>query len=76
MLVGGADLAPGKRTVTQALRVMGLADRPGFGRYHLTDPTVANLIEQRYGNAVPLDEPVISPVSMFNSPLLVQVVAR
>ena len=27
-------LAPGKRTVTQALRVMGLADEPGFGRYH------------------------------------------
>src|SRR4029077_12869459 len=34
VLVGGAILAPGKRTVTQALRVMGLADRPGFGRYH------------------------------------------
>ena len=34
MLVAGAILAPGKRTVTQALRVMGLADRPGFGRYH------------------------------------------
>jgi len=27
-------LAPGKRTVTQALRVMGLSDDPGFGRYH------------------------------------------
>jgi len=34
VLVGGAVLAPGKRTVSQALRVMGLADRPGFGRYH------------------------------------------
>lgn len=34
VLAGGAVLAPGKRTVTQALRVMGLADRPGFGRYH------------------------------------------
>ncbi len=34
VLVAGAILAPGKRTVTQALRVMGLADRPGFGRYH------------------------------------------
>jgi hypothetical protein len=41
VLVAGAvlapgtwHLAPGKRTVTQALRVMGLADRPGFGRYH------------------------------------------
>ncbi len=34
VLVCGAILAPGKRTVTQALRVMGLADQPGFGRYH------------------------------------------
>ena len=32
VLVAGAVLAPGKRTVTQALRVMGLADQPGFGR--------------------------------------------
>lgn len=34
VLVAGAILSPGKRTVTQALRVMGLADQPGFGRYH------------------------------------------
>jgi hypothetical protein len=34
VLVAGAVLAPGKRTVTQALRVMGLADAPGFRRYH------------------------------------------
>ena len=34
LLVAGAVLAPGKRTVTQALRLMGLADQSGFGRYH------------------------------------------
>jgi hypothetical protein len=34
VLVAGAVLAPGKRTVTQILRVMGLADTPGFQRYH------------------------------------------
>jgi hypothetical protein len=34
VLVTGAVLAPGQRTVSAALRVMGLADRPGFGRYH------------------------------------------
>jgi DDE superfamily endonuclease len=34
VLVAGAVLAPGKRTVTQSLRVMGLAAEPGFGRYH------------------------------------------
>lgn len=34
VLVAGAVLAPGQRTLSAALRVMGLADRPGFGRYH------------------------------------------
>jgi hypothetical protein len=34
ILVAGAVLAPGKRTVTQALRVMGLAEAPDFRRYH------------------------------------------
>jgi hypothetical protein len=34
MLVAGAIVAPGQCTVSAALRVMGLADRPGFGRYH------------------------------------------
>ena len=34
VLVAGAVLAPGKRTVTQVLRVMGLADHVGFARYH------------------------------------------
>jgi len=34
VMVAGTVLAPGERTVTQALRVMGLADEPGFRRYH------------------------------------------
>ncbi len=34
VLVAGAALAPGKRTVTQVLRVMGLAEHGGFARYH------------------------------------------
>ena len=38
VLVGVVVLAPGKCTVTQARRVMGLADKPGFGRYHLIPP--------------------------------------
>jgi len=33
-LVMGALLAPGKGTVSQVLRVMGLADEPQFQRYH------------------------------------------
>jgi hypothetical protein len=34
VLVAGAVLAPGKRTVTQALRVMGLGEAPQARRYH------------------------------------------
>jgi hypothetical protein len=34
VLVAGTLLAPGKRTVTAALRVMGLAQSPRFERYH------------------------------------------
>lgn len=34
VLVAGAVLAPRKRTVSEALRVLGLAARPGFARYH------------------------------------------
>ena len=34
MLVAGTLLAPGKRTVTAALRVMGLAQERRFERYH------------------------------------------
>lgn len=35
--------------------------------FNLTDPAVQNVLKERYGNAVPLDETVISPMSMFNS---------
>jgi DDE superfamily endonuclease len=34
VLLAGTLLAPGKRTVTAALRVMGLAQSPRFERYH------------------------------------------
>ena len=34
VLVAGALLAPGRRTVTAALRVMGLDQAPGFAVYH------------------------------------------
>ena len=34
VLVGGALLAPGRRTVAAALRVMGLAEAAGFAVYH------------------------------------------
>lgn len=34
VLLVGVILAPGKRTVTSALRAVGLADETGFSKYH------------------------------------------
>ena len=42
--------------------------------FDLTDPEVKKIIIERYGNEIPLDETVISPVSMFNSNKLIKVV--
>ena len=38
--------------------------------FNLTDPAVRAKLRQRYGDNVPLNEPVISPVAMFRSNLL------
>ncbi len=44
--------------------------------FNLSDPVVSALMRQRYGTAVPLEETVISPVAMFNSPLLSAVASQ
>jgi uncharacterized protein YycO len=41
--------------------------------FNLSDPAVRAKMRERYGTKVPLDETVISPSSMFDSPLLVTV---
>jgi Orthopoxvirus protein of unknown function (DUF830). len=41
--------------------------------FNLSDPSVRARMRERYGTAIPLNEPVISPVAMFRSPLLVTV---
>jgi hypothetical protein len=43
--------------------------------FKLDDPTVQAKLRERYGAQIPLDEPVISPVAMFNSEFL-QVVTQ
>jgi Permuted papain-like amidase enzyme, YaeF/YiiX, C92 family len=43
--------------------------------FDLTDPVVKSKLHERYGNAIPLDESVISPAAMFSSSLL-RTVAR
>ena len=44
--------------------------------FNLTDPAVRAKMRERYGDKVPMDEPVISPVAMFDSPLLTTVETR
>jgi hypothetical protein len=44
--------------------------------FDLVDAAVRSKMRERYGDAVPLDEPVISPVAMLGSPLLENVAER
>jgi hypothetical protein len=44
--------------------------------FDLSQPAVRAKLRERYGNHLPLSEPVISPASIFNSPELVTVVSR
>jgi hypothetical protein len=44
--------------------------------FDLTDVAVQKKMKERYGSEVPLDAPVISPVAMEQSPLLVTVAEK
>lgn len=44
--------------------------------FDLTHPAVAKVVQERYGDTVPLDEPVISPEDLFQSELLQTVVEK
>ncbi len=50
-----------------------LAPLAKLGSFDLSDPVVQKILKQRYGDKVPLDEPVIAPSALFDSPLLVTV---
>lgn len=53
-----------------------LGDLQKVRDFDLSDPAVRAKMRERYGNDIPLDEPVISPAAMFGSPLLVTVAER
>ncbi len=44
--------------------------------FDLTNEVVKKKMQERYGNKIPMDETVISPVAIFNSPLLTTVKAN
>ncbi|MFT5071906.1 MAG: hypothetical protein ACI8V8_001877 [Chitinophagales bacterium] len=47
-----------------------------FGDFDLSDDVVDELVNQRYGNNLPLDEIVITPDRMFNADNLVTIVSK
>ena len=47
--------------------------RQRFDAFEIHDPSVAAEIEKRFGDAPAFDEPIVSPVSMLESELLVEV---
>jgi hypothetical protein len=53
-------------------RALGIriGERTHLRDFDLADPVVKAKLRERYGDHVPLDEPVISPAAMFASPLL------
>lgn len=53
-----------------------LAPLARLGSFNLKSPAVAAKIKERYGSRIPMDEPVISPVAIFESNLLVTVANR
>jgi hypothetical protein len=55
---------------------VNLGDLQRLRDFDLSNPAVSAKIKERYGTAIPLDEPVISPAAMFASPLLAVVANR
>jgi uncharacterized protein YycO len=47
-----------------------------LGNFDLTQPAVQDKIRERYGARVPVDEPVISPAAIADSPLLEKVLEQ
>ena len=46
-----------------------------LGEFDLTSPEIKKIMKERYGNNIPLQEQVISPAAIFDSPLLITVKA-
>lgn len=53
-----------------------LAPLSKLGSFNLGNPIVRSKLKERYGNHVPMDEPVIAPAAIFDSALLVTAASR
>lgn len=63
------------KTYRDALAVE-VGARQKLREFDLSDPVVQARMRERYGSHVPLNEPVISPGAMYDSPLLQNVLTR
>lgn len=59
-------------------RALGIkiGERQKVSEFNLGSPAVKQKLRERYGTQIPWDESVISPKAMFESPLLVTVIAN
>ncbi len=53
-----------------------VGDLQPLGKFDISVPAVAQKLKERYGEDIPLHEPVISPAAIFESPLLESVIAQ
>ena len=53
-----------------------LAPLRELGEYDFSHPLVQGQLKMRYGDSIPLDEPVIAPGDLFDSPLLDTVLVK
>ncbi|MBK8227197.1 MAG: hypothetical protein IPK70_08470 [Flavobacteriales bacterium] len=53
-----------------------LCEAKPMREYHLSDSLVLRVMHDRYGNAPPLDEPMVAPSTLIDCPLLVRVGQR
>jgi len=47
-----------------------------LGDFDLSHPAVQAKMRERYGENIPLNEPVVSPAALFNSPLLYTIISN
>jgi hypothetical protein len=50
-----------------------LSELEKLGQFNLNSEEVRKKLKERYGNQIPINEPVVSPASLFNSNLLMTI---